>query len=95
MALKRVGHLDDTFCKVLVNGLATRFCVQPKVSRKFLPEAVEQWGKLRRLEGVGTSCTRMILFPNAWTAEMHLSSVCEPLYCQMFFETNLPLSFSR
>ncbi len=25
---------------------------------------------------VETSCTRMILFPNAWTAEMRLSSVC-------------------
>jgi hypothetical protein len=47
----RVGRLDDTIRKVLVNGLATRFCVQPKVARKFLPEAVEQWGKLRRLEG--------------------------------------------
>ena len=37
--------------KVLVNGLATRFCVEPKVARKFLLEAFEQWGKLRRLEG--------------------------------------------
>jgi hypothetical protein len=34
-----------------VSGLATRFCVELKVARKFLPEAVEQWGKLRRLEG--------------------------------------------
>jgi hypothetical protein len=46
-----VGRLDDTIRKVLVNGLATRFYVQPKVAKKFLPEAVEQWGKLRRLEG--------------------------------------------
>jgi hypothetical protein len=38
-------------CKVLVNGLATRFCVWSTVARKFLPEDVEQWGKLRRLEG--------------------------------------------
>jgi hypothetical protein len=51
VAPKRVGRLDDTICKVLVNSLATRFSVQPKVARKFLPEAVEQWGKLRRLEG--------------------------------------------
>jgi hypothetical protein len=46
-----VGRLDDTIRKVLVNGLATRFSVEPKVARKFLPETVEQWGKLRRLEG--------------------------------------------
>ena len=51
MAPKRVGRFDDTIRKVLVNGLATRFYVQPKVTKKFLPEAVEQWGKLRRLEG--------------------------------------------
>jgi len=51
VAPKRVGRLDDTIRKVLVNGLATRFYVQPKVAKKFLPEAVEQWGKLRRLEG--------------------------------------------
>jgi len=51
VALKRVGCLDDTIHKVLVNGLATRFSVQPKVARKFLLEAVEQWGKLRCLKG--------------------------------------------
>ena len=51
MAPKREGHLDDTIRKVLVNGLATRFSVEPKVARKHLPDVVEQWGKLRRLEG--------------------------------------------
>ena len=51
MAPKRVGHLDVAIRKVLVNGLATRFCVQPKVARKFVLEDVEQWGKLRRLKG--------------------------------------------
>ncbi len=51
MAPKRVGHLDGTICKVLVNGLATQFCVRPNVARKFLLEVVEQWGKLRRLKG--------------------------------------------
>ena len=51
MAPKRLGHLDDTICKVLVNGLATRFHVTPAVVRKFLLKDVEQWGKLRRLEG--------------------------------------------
>ena len=34
-----------------MNGLATRFCVEPNVARNFLPKDVEQWGKLRRLEG--------------------------------------------
>ena len=51
MALKRLGHLDDTIRKVLVNGLATWFHVMPAVARKFLPKDVEQWGKLRHLEG--------------------------------------------
>ena len=51
MAPKRVGPLDGAIRKVLTNGLATRFCVSPKVARKYLPEGVEQWGKLRRLEG--------------------------------------------
>ena len=46
-----MGPLDHIICKVLVSGLATRFSVEPKVARKFLPEDVEQWGKLRRLEG--------------------------------------------
>jgi DeoR/GlpR family transcriptional regulator of sugar metabolism len=51
VAPKKVGRLDETIHKVVVNGLATRFGVKPMVVRKFLPEAVEQWGKLRRLEG--------------------------------------------
>ncbi len=34
-----------------MSGLATQFCVELKVVRKFLSEAVEQWGKLCRLEG--------------------------------------------
>ena len=51
MAPKVVGPLGDIMCKVLVNGLATRFCVSPNVARKFLPDNIEQWGKLRCLEG--------------------------------------------
>ena len=46
-----MGPLDQAIRKVLTNGLATRFCVSPRVARKILPELVEQWGKLRRLEG--------------------------------------------
>jgi len=34
-----------------MNGLATRFSVFPRVARKYLLEDVEQWGKLRHLEG--------------------------------------------
>ena len=51
MAPKRVGRLDNVTRKVLTNGLATRFGVSSMVARKFLPEVIEQWGKLRRLEG--------------------------------------------
>jgi hypothetical protein len=46
-----VGPLDNVVPQVLVSGLATQFCVEPKVPRKFLPEAIEKWGKLRGLEG--------------------------------------------
>jgi len=34
-----------------MNGLATQFGVFPRVTRKYLLEDVEQWGKLRHLEG--------------------------------------------
>ena len=51
MAPKRVTTLGDTIRKVLSNGLATRFGVSSNVASKFLPEIIEQWGKLRRLEG--------------------------------------------
>ena len=51
MAPKRVGPLDNAIRKVLTNSLATRFCVSSTVAGKFLPKVVEQWGKLRRLEG--------------------------------------------
>ena len=51
MAPKRVGTLDPPIRKVLTNGLVTWFGVLLNVAKKFLPEVVEQWGKLRRLEG--------------------------------------------
>ena len=51
MAPKRVGTLDPPICKVLMNSLVTWFGVLLNVTKKFLPEVVEQWGKLRRLEG--------------------------------------------
>ena len=50
MAPKWVGPLSDIMRKV-TNGLATRFCVKPKVTKKFLPDDIEQWGKPYRLEG--------------------------------------------
>jgi len=46
-----VASLDNTICKVITNGLATWFCVLPRVARKFILEDVEQWGKLCHLEG--------------------------------------------
>jgi len=51
MALSQVGTLNKAICKVLTNGLATQFGVFPRVARKYLPEDVEQWGKLCHLEG--------------------------------------------
>lgn len=51
MAPKRVGTLDGAIRKILANGLATRFCTSSDVTKKYLPKNVEQWGKLRRLEG--------------------------------------------
>jgi len=51
VAPKVVGPLGDTIRNVLKNGLATRFGVKPNIMRKFLLDNIEQWGKLRRLEG--------------------------------------------
>ena len=93
VAPKRVGHLDDAIRKVIVNGLATRFCVQPNVARKFLPEAVEQWGKLRRLEGGDIMHADRIVTKRMDGRDASFVRVCELLHCQMFFETNLSPSF--
>jgi hypothetical protein len=82
VAPKRVGRLDDTIHKVLVNGLATRFCVQPKVARKFLPENVEQWGKLRRLEGGDIMHAHDIVRKRMDGRDATFVRVCELLYCQ-------------
>ena len=46
-----MGPLDGPIHRVLTNSLATRFNVSSTVASKFLPKVVEQWGKLRRLEG--------------------------------------------
>jgi len=46
-----VGCLNDTIRKVLTHGLVTQFCALPRVTKKFLSEDVEQWGKLHHLEG--------------------------------------------
>ena len=46
-----MGTLDPPIRKVLTNSLVTRFGVSLNVAKKFLPEVVEQWGKLHRLEG--------------------------------------------
>ena len=80
MAPKRVGRLDDTICKVLTNSLATWFCVQPKVTKKFLPEAVEQWGKLRRLEGGDVMHTHAIVAKRMDGRDAFLVRVCEPVF---------------
>ena len=79
MAPKRVGRLDDTIRKVLTNGLATRFCVQPKVAKKFLPEAVEQWGKLRRLEGGDIMHAHDIVAKRMDGRDASFVRVCEPV----------------
>ena len=51
MAPKQVGPLNPSIRKVLTNGLVTQFSVSSNVAKKFLLEVIEQWGKLRRLEG--------------------------------------------
>ena len=51
MAPKCMATLGDTICKVLTNGLVTWFDVSSNVAKKFLPEVIEQWGKLHCLEG--------------------------------------------
>jgi hypothetical protein len=88
-----VRPLDDTIRKILVNGLATRFCVQPKVARKFIPEEVEQWGKLRRLEGGDIMHADDIVRKRMDGRDASFVRVGELLYCQILFETNLSPSF--
>ena len=46
-----MGPLNPFIRKVLTNGLVTRFGVSSNVTKKFLLEVIEQWGKLRHLEG--------------------------------------------
>ena len=92
MAPKQVDRLDDGIYKVLVNSLATRFSVEPKVARKFLPMDVKQWGKLLyAILKVAISCTCMRLFLNTWMAEMHLLFVIVN-YCQIFLVKLIYLS---
>ena len=45
------GPLDDAIHTILTNGLVTQFGVMFNVTGKFIPEVVEQWGKLHCLEG--------------------------------------------
>jgi len=46
-----VAPLNKAIHKVITNSLATWFRALPKVVRKFILEDIEQWGKLRHLEG--------------------------------------------
>ena len=80
MAPRRVGCLNDTICKVLTNSLATRFCVQPKVAKKFLPEAVKQWGKLCRFEGGNIMHTHAIVAKRMNGRDASFVRVCEPVF---------------
>ena len=84
VTLKRVGCLDDTIRKVIVNGLATRFGVQPNVARKFLLEDVEQWGKLCRLEGGDIMHAHDIVPKHVDGRDASFVHECGLLYCQMF-----------
>jgi len=46
-----MSSIDGTVRKVLASGLATQFDVLSQVAKKIIPEVIEQWGKLRHLEG--------------------------------------------
>jgi len=46
-----MSSIDGAICKVLMSGLATQFNVLSQVAKKIIPEVIEQWGKLRHLEG--------------------------------------------
>jgi hypothetical protein len=89
VAPKKVGPLDDAICKVIVNGLATRFSVQPNAVRKILPEAFEQWGKLRRLEGGDIMHAVCVVSKRMDGRDASFVRVREQLYYQIFSKTNL------
>ena len=80
--------LDNIIRKVLMNSLATRFCVEAKVAKKFLPEAVEKWGKLHRIEGGDIMHAHNIVPKRMDGRDASFVRVCE-LLSNIFFETNL------
>jgi hypothetical protein len=51
MSPRVITELSTGYRKVIISGLRTRYDISAAVARKIIPVAVEQWGKLRRLEG--------------------------------------------
>ncbi|KAI0052234.1 hypothetical protein FA95DRAFT_1669516, partial [Auriscalpium vulgare] len=48
---KAVGPVEQGTRKVLASALATRYSISVAAAKKYLPNELEQWGKVRRLEG--------------------------------------------
>jgi len=68
-----------------MNGLVTWFSVQPKVARKFLLEAVEQWGKLCCLEGGDIMHVHDIVAKHMDSRDASFVHVCE-LFSNVFLK---------
>ena len=95
MAPKRVGTLDPTIRKVLTNGLVTRFGISLEVAKKFLPKVVEQWGKLRRLEGGDIMHAHDIVSRCADGRDVSFIRVRELVFLEMTDFNALPNSMSN
>jgi len=81
-----MSSIDGAIRKVLASGLATQFDVLSWVTKKIIPEVIEQWGKLHCLEG-GDIMPCIRSFPDVGTAEMrHLSA------CVIFFSGKYSIS---
>jgi hypothetical protein len=87
-----VGPLDRDIRKALASGLATRYDVLLKVAKKYIPEHVEQWGKLRRLEGGDIMHAHDIVSKRMDGRDATFIRVRD-LNCCMFSESNPVLSW--
>jgi hypothetical protein len=61
MAPSKKGEISKGHRKVLISALRTRYRIRSLDAAKILPTAVEQWGKVRRLEGGDTMYARELV----------------------------------
>ena len=81
-----------------MNSLATRFSVKPKVTRKFLPMDVEQWGKLCCLKGGDIMHTYKIVskhMDSRDTSFIHMRELLSNFFVKLIYLSLFPNSMSN